>query len=84
MLDEVRDRAFGDTNHRIPANLENILQERRLELAGEGHRFFDQVRTNKTSTIPGFQVNKHELFPVPRLEIELAGNTWSQNPGYSN
>jgi tetratricopeptide (TPR) repeat protein len=84
MLDEVRDRAFGDTNHRIPANLENILQERRLELAGEGHRFFDQVRTNKTSTIPGFQVNKHELFPVPRLEIELAGNTWPQNPGYSN
>ncbi|GAA4942205.1 RagB/SusD family nutrient uptake outer membrane protein [Algibacter agarivorans] len=85
LLDEVRDRAFGgDTGYRVPATLENILQERRLELAGEGHRFFDQVRTKKTSTIPSFEVNKHELFPIPRLEIELAGNTWSQNPGYSN
>ncbi|WNH14023.1 RagB/SusD family nutrient uptake outer membrane protein [Thalassobellus suaedae] len=85
LLDEVRDRAFsGDISYRVPATLENILQERRLELAGEGHRFFDQVRTEKTSTIPGFEVNKHDLFPIPRLEIELAGNTWSQNPGYSN
>ena len=82
LLDEVRDRAFGDEDHRVPATLENILQERRLELAGEGDRFFDQVRTKKTSSIPGFTTNKNEIFPVPRLEIELAGNTWSQNPGY--
>ena len=81
LLDQVRDRAFGDEDHRVPATLENILLERRLELAGEGHRFFDQVRTEKTSTIPGFQ-DKHKLFPIPRLEIELAGNTWPQNPGY--
>lgn len=82
LLDMVRDRAFGDTNHRVPATLENIWHERRLELAGEGHRFFDQVRTGKTSSIPGFTPGKNELFPIPRIEIELAGNNWEQNPGY--
>ena len=50
---------------------------------GEGHRFFDLVRTGRAaSVIPGFQSGKHELFPIPSIEIELAGNRWSQNPGY--
>lgn len=82
LLDQIRERAFGDTDHNIPATLENVLAERRLELAGEGHRFFDQVRTGKTSTISGFTTNKNELFPIPRIEIELAGNRWTQNQGY--
>jgi hypothetical protein len=60
-----------------------IYRERRVELMGEGHRFFDLVRTQKAaSTITGFQTGKHELFPIPSIEIELAGNRWSQNPGY--
>ena len=83
LLDQVRDRAFGDQNHRVPANIDNILLERRIELAGEGDRFFDQVRTGKTITIPGFQNDKNEVFPIPRLEIELAGNRWCQNKGYA-
>ena len=83
LLDQVRDRAFGDQNHRVPANIDNILLERRLELAGEGDRFFDQVRTGETITIPGFQNDKNEVFPIPRLEIELAGNRWCQNKGYA-
>ncbi|WP_299628126.1 RagB/SusD family nutrient uptake outer membrane protein [uncultured Tenacibaculum sp.] len=83
-LDRVRDRAFGNTTNRITATLANILQERRLELAGEGHRFFDQVRTGETATIPGFTTDKNELFPIPRIEIELAGNNWCQNKGYSS
>ncbi|TVZ57219.1 SusD-like starch-binding protein associating with outer membrane [Lutibacter sp. Hel_I_33_5] len=82
LLDQVRDRAFGDANHRVNATLENVLNERRLELAGEGHRFFDQVRTGKTSSIPGFTTSKNEVFPIPRIEIELAGNRWDQNNGY--
>lgn len=60
-----------------------ILKERRIELAGEGHRFFDLVRTGMAaSAIPGFQAGKNELFPIPLIEIELAGNTWQQNDGY--
>lgn len=60
---------------------QDIYNERRLELAGEGHRFFDQVRTGQTNTIPGF-APRNVLFPIPRIEIELAGNRWPQNDGY--
>lgn len=61
----------------------DILNERRSELSCEGHRFFDLVRTGKASTeIDGFIVGKHELFPIPQDEIDLAGGNWSQNPGY--
>lgn len=62
---------------------EDILKERRSELSCEGHRFFDLVRTGKAADeINGFVVGKHELFPIPQDEIDLAGGNWSQNPGY--
>jgi hypothetical protein len=64
-------------------SVEDIWNERRLELSCEGHRFFDLVRTGQAaSNIDGFQVNKHELFPIPQVEIDLAGGNWSQNQGY--
>jgi hypothetical protein len=54
-----------------------------VELVGEGHRFFDLVRTGKAAQeINGFVAGKHELFPIPAIEIQLAGNRWSQNPNY--
>ena len=86
-LNRVRERAFGNTNNNIIATgttlYENILDERRVELVGEGHRFFDLVRTGKAAqNINGFVAGKHELFPIPAIEIQLAGNRWSQNPGY--
>lgn len=60
-----------------------IFNERRVELMGEGHRFFDLVRTGRAAqSIDGFVPGKHELFPIPSIEIELAGNRWEQNPGY--
>ncbi|MDG2154289.1 MAG: RagB/SusD family nutrient uptake outer membrane protein [Crocinitomicaceae bacterium] len=65
------------------SSIEDIYNERRLELACEGHRFFDLVRTGQAEQhIDGFVVGKHELFPIPQLEIDLAGGNWSQNPGY--
>jgi hypothetical protein len=62
---------------------EDIWTERRLELSGEGFRFFDLVRTGKAAdAIEGFQVNKNELFPIPQVELDLVGGNWSQNPNY--
>jgi len=92
-LNQVRSRAFGDNSHNYPYNGESdliaaIANERRLELAGEGHRFFDLVRTgtakiafdsynatrpNQTSeTEINFTVNKNEVFPIPLVELQLA------------
>lgn len=83
-LNRVRTRAtLDDVTATGDALTAAIYQERRVELVGEGHRFFDLVRTGRAATeIDGFQAGKHELFPIPSIEIELAGNRWSQNPGY--
>ena len=56
----------------VPATLDNIYNERRLELATEGHRWFDLVRTGKAATVlayKGFKPNKHEVLPIPLNEL---------------
>lgn len=80
-LDRVRDRAFGDITHRVPVSTQAIWDERRLELAMEGDRFFDLVRTKQAAAkITGFVVGKNELFPIPQREIDISGIT--QNPNW--
>jgi len=101
-LNRVRQRAFGNAANNISASgaalTEAIYKERRVELVGEGHRFFDLVRTGKAkeeiennvdATTDGktevakiFQIGKHEVFPIPSIEIQLTGNRWEQNSGY--
>jgi starch-binding outer membrane protein, SusD/RagB family len=64
-----------------------IEDERRVELAFEGHRWYDLVRTNRAKTVmSAFSSNwkdAYELWPIPQREIlnnpALAEN---QNPGY--
>ena len=83
-LNEVRLRAgLTEISSSGTGLTDDIYKERRLELVGEGHRFFDLVRTNTASeNIEGFVSGKHEVFPIPSIEIDLTGNRWSQNPGY--
>ncbi|HLP05169.1 MAG TPA: RagB/SusD family nutrient uptake outer membrane protein, partial [Paludibacter sp.] len=73
-----------------------IRHERRVELAMEGHRWFDLCRwgiakevmdTYKATETPeaqshmaAFIAGKHELFPIPSQEIDLS--PMEQNPQY--
>ncbi len=86
-LNQVRERAFGNTNHNITlsgaALTDAIYHERRVELMGEGHHFFDLVRTGRAAdAIDGFVAGKNEVFPIPLEEIEFSAGNWQQNPNY--
>ncbi|MFT5926353.1 MAG: hypothetical protein ACI9WL_001099 [Rubritalea sp.] len=83
-LNEVRTRVgLPDVLTSGIALTDAIFKERRLELVGEGHHFFDLVRTGRAAAeIDGFVAGKHEIFPIPLEEILLAGNRWEQNPNY--
>ena len=65
--------------------LDDIYTERRLELATEGMRFWDLIRTNKAATVlagQGFRTGKHELLPIPQSEIDIMQGVFKQNAGY--
>ncbi|MDA9773735.1 RagB/SusD family nutrient uptake outer membrane protein [Saprospiraceae bacterium] len=65
------------------ALLNFIYDERRRELATEGHRFFDLVRTRQASDVlPNFQAGKHERLPIPQFEIDITEGNLKQNSGY--
>ncbi|RAV30901.1 RagB/SusD family nutrient uptake outer membrane protein [Sinomicrobium soli] len=83
-LNQVRDRAGLDgVSSSGNALLEAIYRDRRSELMGEGHRFFDLVRTGRAQgTIAGFTAPKNNVFPVPLEEIQFSQNNWEQNPDY--
>ncbi|MGB6267385.1 MAG: RagB/SusD family nutrient uptake outer membrane protein [Olleya sp.] len=85
-LNRVRERAFGNTSNNVSltgtALTNAIYHERRVELLGEGHHFFDLVRTGRGTQISGFTPNKNELFPIPIEEIQFSNGNWQQNPGY--
>lgn len=62
-----------------------IYQERRLELALEGHRFWDLVRTGKAAEFLGplgFVEGKHELLPIPQNEIDISQGSLAQNQNW--
>ena len=97
-FNKVRRRAYG-----LPVNLESpfdlqqgltqeqfldsILVERRRELAFEGHRRFDLLRTNKLIETmeahdPDLVIQeKHLLFPIPQTE-RFSNPNLSQNTGW--
>ena len=63
-----------------------ILNERSHELAMEGHRFWDLVRTGMAGEILGplgFVTGKHELLPVPQTEIDISQGSLDQNPNWN-
>ncbi len=92
-LNQVRKRARGGNILILPdvtitdKNLlrDKILLERRHELALEGERFWDLVRTGKAATVLGplgFVPGKHELLPIHQSEIDISQGSLTQNPDY--
>jgi hypothetical protein len=84
-LQQVRERAGLQT---VAANLDNIIEERRLEFVGEGKRYWDLIRTGKASTVLvpdqyGYRTNtwseSKKYLPIPQSEIDKARGTLKQN-----
>ncbi|MGE8241235.1 MAG: RagB/SusD family nutrient uptake outer membrane protein, partial [Sphingobacterium sp.] len=86
--------AFPDQNFARKA----VRFERRLELAMEGHRFYDLVRWGEAKTVlesyanfeGGFMARykglnfkpQNEYLPIPQSQIDRSGGALKQNPGY--
>lgn len=95
-LDMIRDRAFGDANHRVTATAASIKAERRYEFVGEGKRYYDLVRwgdaaTVLTESLPEFNSvrtwsDHNRYLPLPQGELDKTLGTefpLEQNPGYN-
>ncbi len=84
-LNQIRQRAgLLPTTAISKANVRLAIEnERFLELAFEGHRWFDLVRTNRAQAlIPNLTNVDRILWPVPAREIDLNPNLLPQNPSY--
>jgi hypothetical protein len=89
-INKVRNRA-GLANLTSPLTQEqfrdSVLLERRLELAFEGHRRYDLLRTRRLISAmnaqnPSINVQPHHyLFPIPQIERDVNPNL-EQNDGY--
>ena len=63
------------------ALLAAVLQERRVELAFEGHRFFDLRRHGVALAVLSLADANRLFFPIPQAELDVNKNL-TQNPGY--
>ena len=81
LLDAVRTRVGLPS---VAVSMTTIKAERRLELATEGHRWFDLVRWGDAPTVlgfKGFKAGTNEILPIPLTD--LSNTKLVQNPGYS-
>ena len=99
LVNQVRERAQVSTISGLDQSgmRDAIINERVLELTGEGHRFLDLVRWNLAEQYLGqnsahgqhpksisggfFVPNKHEYIWIPAAEL-AANSKLQQNPGY--
>lgn len=84
LLNEVRDRAELAPVAELTqeALIDAILKERRIELANEGHRWFDLRRTGRAAEVLGITDPNRLRWPIPQREILNSEDLVEQNPGY--
>jgi len=89
----VRERATGVANEYTSITIDDILNERAIELAGEENRWAVLKRTGKLEERidlynpqvidhGAFDSSIHLLRPIPANELQLSDGSLVQNPGY--
>jgi len=92
-LNIVRERATGVANEYTSITIDDILNERAVELAGEENRWAVLKRTGKLEERidlynphvidhGSFDAGVHLLRPIPANELQLSDGSLEQNPGY--
>ncbi len=91
LINDLRKRA-GLTKMLSNCTMDDLIHERRCELATEGHRHFDLVRWGLAKSIyaqdngldgpRNFVVGVHEVMPIPQSEIDMSDGVLIQNNGY--
>jgi hypothetical protein len=97
-LNKIRERAglpdktSGNTNPDLAINnqetfREAVWHERRVELAFEGQRWFDLIRTGQAikvlSSMKGISIKDYQLLlPIPQSQVDINPEKIKQNPGY--
>lgn len=111
-INKVRERArnCGTTGYPQPLSsvtVEDVWAERRVELAFEGHQFYDIIRTKRAQQVlkedamnyadiinpvtseegyqqfgDAFELQKHEIWPIPEIEMDNSAGSIAQNPRY--
>lgn len=86
----VRTRAMVPNDADGVLTKDELLLERRVELAFENHRLFDLIRFGEANNVLGAFAGANGgsfttsdlLLPIPQREINLSNGLMSQNPGY--
>ncbi|WP_299431755.1 RagB/SusD family nutrient uptake outer membrane protein [uncultured Maribacter sp.] len=92
-INRVRERATGVANHYASVDIDTILDERAIELAGEEDRWAVLKRTGKLEERINmynphnvdhgvFAADTHLVRPIPDNEVALSEGSLDQNPNY--